>query len=203
MTFLDTIPSQKEAYRYVQKIASLYKGKLYLGGHSKGGNLAVYAAAHVNQRVQKRLLAVYNHDGPGFSAKEIKREGYQRIVKKIHTIVPQSSVVGMLLEHEEAYTIIHSSQISLWQHDPYSWCVAGPMFAQLENVNRTSQILDQTLKTWIQTLPAQQRSAFVDAIFAILYATNATSLKEINANKLHNTAVILKSLQLWMKQIKK
>lgn len=195
MTYMEVIPAQAHALTYAQTIAAKTQGALMLAGHSKGGNLAVYAAAHLPLSLQKeRLQAVYNHDGPGFMECEIKRAGYQAIVEKIHTYVPQSSLFGMLLEHEERYHIVHSSQVSLWQHDPYSWCVHGPRFECLPMRSANSYFMDATIRSWIAQLSNEQRAAFIDALFDLLSSTNATSIKEMNANRVRNTAIILKAL---------
>lgn len=99
MSFMDAVPAQREAEAYLGMIAVCFDRELRLGGHSKGGNLAVYAAAMCPYEVQSRILAVYNHDGPGFQANMLRREGYQRVLSRVHTFLPQSSVVGMLPEH--------------------------------------------------------------------------------------------------------
>lgn len=204
MTFLDTIPSQKEAVQYLETMAIAYPDRrIILCGHSKGGNLAVYAAAFCSFAIQNRIQRVYNHDGPGFSAETLQAAGYRSIAQRIETFVPQSSVVGMLMEHEEHYTVISSTQISLWQHDPYSWEVLGPDFVRLDALDRQSIVLDSTIKNWISELDRSQREAFTDAVFQILSNTNAASFKEMNENRMHSTALILKALNRTDKQTKK
>ncbi len=194
MTFMEVIPAQKRALDYVQSIVTRCPYDLYLAGHSKGGNLAVYAAAHLDGEVQKRILTVYNHDGPGFMKEATAMPAYQAIVNRIKTYVPQSSIVGILLEHEESYHVVHSSQVSLWQHDPYSWCMDGPRFSLLETRSAGSYFMDDTIRKWIEHLPIKQRAAFVDAVFEVLQATKVVSLKEMNANRMHNIAIILKAV---------
>ena len=202
--FLDTIPSQQEAVQYLEAMAIAYPDRrIILCGHSKGGNLAVYAAAFCSFAIQNRIQRVYNHDGPGFSAETLQAAGYRSIAQRIETFVPQSSVVGMLMEHEEHYTVISSTQISLWQHDPYSWEVLGPDFVRLDALDRQSIVLDSTIKHWISELDRSQREAFTDAVFQILSNTNAASFKEMNENRMHSTALILKALNRTDKQTKK
>ena len=121
MSFMDTVPSQQEAGIYLCRAAEYFSGKLRVGGHSKGGNLAVFAAAMCPEKVQERIVAVYNHDGPGFREGMLQREGYRAMLPRVQTFVPQSSVIGMLLEHEEEYVVIRSSQKGIMQHDPYSF----------------------------------------------------------------------------------
>lgn len=129
-----------------------FRGSSWLGGHSKGGNLAVYAAAFCPAALQERIAAVYNNDGPGFDADVIALPGYQRICARVQTFVPQSSIVGMLLEHEEAYTIIHSTGDGFGQHNLYTWEVLRDRFVTLETVTNGSRFLDRTLKQWLAGL---------------------------------------------------
>lgn len=195
MSFTTPVPAQEEAVRYFEGVGSTVRGNFVLGGHSKGGNLAVYAAAFCSEKLQKRILAVYNNDGPGFDSAVLETAGYKNIKEKIKTFVPQSSVVGMLLQHEEEYFVIHSTQIGLMQHDLYSWEVVRDQFVHLDTVTDGSKFIDQTLKTWVAALEPEQREQFVDALFSIFEQTEATSLKELTENWYTNARVILKSLR--------
>ena len=99
MSFQQTVPAQRLAEQYLRDVAAEYSVPLRLGGHSKGGNLAVFAAARIGPMIQQRILEVYNNDGPGFTKYMIGDPGYVAVVPRIRTYVPQSSVIGMLLEH--------------------------------------------------------------------------------------------------------
>ena len=110
MSFMDSVPAQESAVEYINRAAKLSAGNLYAGGHSKGGNLAVYATVKSEESVRERIVRTYSHDGPGFSAGFIESELYQSIKHKIVTLIPQSSVVGLLLEHEETYEVVKSNQ---------------------------------------------------------------------------------------------
>mgnify|MGYP000908151178 CR=1 FL=1 len=195
MSFTTPVPAQEEAVRYLEQVGTTLTGNFVIGGHSKGGNLAVYAAAFCSEKLQGRILAVYNNDGPGFDSAVLATDGYQRIREKIKTFVPQSSVVGMLLQHEEDYFVIHSTQIGLMQHDLYSWEVERDQFVYLDTVTDGSKFIDQTLKTWVANLEPGQRELFVDALFSIFEQTKATSLKELTENWYTNARIILKSLR--------
>ena len=168
MTFQESVPAQRLAREYAEYFASHSSAPLRLGGHSKGGNLAVYAGAKSELAVQDRILGVYNHDGPGFTQQMMTDSGYLRIVPKVKTFVPQSSVIGMLLEHEEPYTVIRSKSVGLMQHDPYSWEMMGGDFIKLEELNADSRFLDKTFKSWLAGMSVQERSAFFDAVFDLL-----------------------------------
>ena len=132
MGFADHVPAQTDAMAYLEEAAGRYPGTIRVGGHSKGGNLAVYAAAFCAPEIQARILSVQNNDGPGFPDAVAVRESFRRIWPRVHTYLPQSSVVGLLMGHGEAYTIVHSTNSGLKQHDMYSWEVARDHLAVAE-----------------------------------------------------------------------
>ena len=168
MAFQEAVPAQLLAQDYVREVAAEYGMPLRLGGHSKGGNLAVFAAARSTPDIQRRILEVYNNDGPGFTGYLMGDPGYLAMVPRIKTYVPQSSVIGMLLEHEEPYTIIKSNQVSVLQHDPYSWEVMGPNFVPMQSITADSQFVNQTIKAWIADMDTQELNRLVDALFGLL-----------------------------------
>ena len=195
MGFVFPVPAQELAVDYIEKIASRHSENMLVGGHSKGGNLAVYSSAFCSEDVQNRIEIVYNFDGPGFDEKVLQKDGYKRICNKVNTFVPQSSVVGMLLNHEERYIIVHSTQLGLLQHDLYSWSVQIDSFICLEAVDNTSRFIDYTLKAWIANLDYEQREKFVDTMYTILTKTNANTVKELEGNLFMNAITMLKSIK--------
>lgn len=168
MSFQQTVPAQRLALQYTREVAAEYLAPLRLAGHSKGGNMAVFAAARSSPMVQERIMEVYNHDGPGFTEYMMGDPGYLAMVPRIKTFIPQSSVIGMLLEHEEPYTVIRSKTVSLLQHDPYSWEIMGKELVRMEGITQDSRFLDATIKTWFAGLTNQERSQLVDVMFTLL-----------------------------------
>ena len=146
MAFQEAVPAQLLAQDYVREVA----------------------AARSTPDIQQRILEVYNNDGPGFTDYLMGDPGYLAMVPRIKTYVPQSSVIGMLLEHEEPYTIIKSNQVSVLQHDPYSWEVMGPSFVPMQSITADSQFVNQTIKAWIASMDTQERNRLVDALFGLL-----------------------------------
>ena len=192
MTFQQTVPAQRLAQQYVREVAAEYDMPLRLGGHSKGGNLAVFAAARSSPMVQHQILDVYNHDGPGFTKYMMGDPGYLAMVPRIHTFVPQSSVIGMLLEHEESYTVIRSKTVSLLQHDLYSWELLGREFIRMQEITEESRFVDAALKTWFASMTNQERNQLVDAMFTLLGAGGVESAMDIFHPK--NIRTYLKTL---------
>ena len=178
MTFLDHIPAQQLAAEYLRELASVFMGTLHLAGHSKGGNLAVYAAAMVDESTQARITEVCNLDGPGFMAHIIEHPGYQRILPRIHTYMPQSSIFGMLLEHPEPHTIIKGHAVGLLQHDPYNWDVLGAGFIP-DEPTADSLFLERTLTSWLAGMDTEERNEFFDAVFGLLMTDNTINLRDM------------------------
>ena len=178
LSFLDVVPAQLEAADYVQTFAAGFSGPLRLGGHSKGGNLAVAGAALAGMKARDQIRSVWSFDGPGLNAYLLARPGYSELLTRIRSFVPKSSVVGLLLAHEEPYTVVDSDQDGLLQHDPYSWQVQGPGFVRLEEVDPGSRLIDRTLKNWLAGLTNAQREAVADTLYELLSSGDATTVKE-------------------------
>lgn len=179
MTFQQTIPAQRLALQYTRDVALEHTGVMRLGGHSKGGNLAVFAAARSSPMIQERIREVYNNDGPGFTRYLMGDPGYLAMVPRIRTFIPQSSVIGMLLEHEEPYTVIKSKTVGLLQHDLYSWEVMGRSFIPVQEITDSSQFIDATIKTWFADMTNQERNQLVDVMFTLLGTGGVDSALDI------------------------
>lgn len=192
MSFMQVVPAQLMALDYVRHIHAELWRPMRLGGHSKGGNLAVFAAARSSPMVQQQILQVYNNDGPGFNDYLMGDIGYQAMVPRIRTCVPQSSVIGLLLEHEEPYTVIRSKTVGLLQHDYYSWEVMGNHFLPMEEITSDSRFVSSTIKNWLADMTPQDRSQVVDAMFGLLELGEVDSALDIFHPK--NLKTYLKTL---------
>ncbi len=179
MCFLPVVPAQQLALEYLQGFSRHFNGNIYLVGHSKGGNLSVYAGVHADKKLQKRILQIWNFDGPGFGKNIMEDPDYIAMRPAIRTLVPQSSVVGMLLEHDEKYSVIKSSQPGLLQHNGLTWEVMGNSFIRVKNVNGDSKYTDQTINQWIKEMTPQQREEFVEAFYRLLSSNNAATLTDL------------------------
>ena len=173
MAFSKPVPAQEQAAEYLTAIAEKYPGAIQIGGHSKGGNLAMYAATNVDEKVRERISAVYNYDGPGLSDKMDASSLYKRISGRLHSYVPHGSLVGMLLAHPDKYTVVKSNSIGVLQHDPYSWQVDGPSFVKMDSLAQESVMFDHTFRQWLSGISEEQREELVDTFFNILNATKA------------------------------
>ena len=193
MAFMENVPCQVSGKKYAEKIAKLYPTKrIRIGGHSKGGNVAIFSAITSSKEIQDRIIKVYNYDGPGFNKEIIKKYGNDDIVDKIETYIPQDSVVGRLLNHKEKTTIALSLEKGILQHDIFSWQIFKDDLIRLEKNTENSETIDKTLTDWLEVTTAEQRKIVIDSVFEILYSTEATTFGEITKNLPTSIPKILK-----------
>lgn len=195
MGYLEVIPSQTRALEYLGRMTRQYPdAKLRIGGHSKGGNLAAWAAVHLDETLQRqRLIAAYNNDGPGFSRDLVDTPGYQAVADRLFTYIPASSIVGVLLEHAEDYEVVDSTARSIMQHEPLSWCVEGPRFVHLGQRSQLGQLSDGVLREWIGSMSPREREQFSRAFFDILSRGGRTkTLEDLRSGGLAAGAALIR-----------
>lgn len=178
MAFKSPVPAQKAALEYLTYAVRTSRDKIILGGHSKGGNLAAYSAIHAPINVQDRIAACYSHDGPGFKDPLNTHLGFLRVQQRLHKTLPQSALVGMLLEHQENYSVVKSDRVGLMQHDPFSWQVEGDRFVRLEEISAGARYVNTTLNNWLKTQTDEQREKFVEILFGVLETGSIHSFAE-------------------------
>lgn len=194
MYFLPYVPAQAEAAAYLNTVARQSPGPIRTGGHSKGGNLAIWAVVHADPAVRKRVLRAYSNDGPGFQRELLESPAYQEMRERCITYVPQSSLVGMLMEHDENVQIIYSAETGLLQHDPFSWDIDRNRFTYLAERSRSGEHSDAALRNWIDSMtPAEQRELIRD-LFEVLESSGAKTLTELDENKVRTVAAMYKTL---------
>lgn len=204
MSFKEVIPSQLKAVDYLDNIAS-YTGKspIRVGGHSKGGNLAVYSSSFCKSKNKSRITEIYCFDAPGFHKNVIATEGFSSIQNLISSFVPQSSVVGMLLEPPGNYNVIKSAQIGLFQHSLYSWEVTYNDLVRVDDIDLSSRFVDKTLKEWMDTLDTEQREKFIDAMYSLLTSANVNSIFDLGNSWWQSTSKMIKSFGSFDESTKK
>lgn len=196
MACMEEIPAQRMAVDYLRTVARQHpRRRLRVGGHSKGGNLSVYAATFAPPSIQRRIQSVWSNDGPGFHRRLLDSAEYARIAERVVSIVPKSSVVGMLLEHDEDYVVVDSSEQGLLQHDGFSWSVLGDHFVRLDDVTRQSRINDRALKEWVRSMPLDQREKFVEGLFQVLSASGAVTLTDLKEESLKAAGAMIRAMK--------
>ena len=186
MAYQTRVPAQEAATLYLTRAAGLSDRPLRIVGHSKGGNLAVYASACVSKKIQKRIESIWSYDGPGMNREMSQTEGFGRIRERIHSYVPQTSIIGMLMDYYEPYTVVHSTASGISQHDPMTWQIYGPQFVTLPNVDQTAKVTRDTLHNWLQNSTPEQRADFVDVLFQLVDTTKATRMSDLTGEKFRN-----------------
>lgn len=183
MAYLSPVPAQKSSVRYLNMAARHFRGKFYVGGHSKGGNLAVYSAMNCLPGVRGRIEKIYSMDGPGFRPELLKNCDYEKIADRVVKILPHSSLIGMLFEQDIRYRVVESRSVGLFQHDPYSWIVRGDHFVEAKDLYEGRKFMDSAINEWILSLDREHLETFVEALFTVLGAPEADNLVEMSADK--------------------
>jgi len=181
------------AVKYLENIAEKYTCDFRLGGHSKGGNLAVYASIFCKDEIKDRIIDILNADGPGFSKQIISDERYKKIFNKVNTYVPQSSIIGRLLEHDEEYNIIDSSQKGIMQHDIYSWQVEATKLKKISELTNESEMINKIVKDWLNNTTPEQREKFGNILYEIIGKTESKTITDFSSQRLKNIKTIIET----------
>ncbi len=186
LSYMDAVPAQIGAVEYVEDMAwRCPERPVRIGGHSKGGNLAAYAAIHIPEALQARMLDAYNNDGPGFRRDVTDTAEYRRIAAKLHTYIPAASIVGVLLEHTEDYTVVASSSRAIMQHEPLTWGVLGSRFIRQEARSEFGKASDDVVREWLASLSPQERKEFSNALFDMFtQGGTVQSLEDVRQSEL-------------------
>ncbi len=182
LAFSKPVPGQILSVQYLEQAARTIAGGFYVGGHSKGGNLAVYASMNCSAGVRERIERIYDHDGPGFRPEVREKGAFAEIAGRIRKTVPRSSLVGMLLYTEENYTVVESKTIGLAQHNPYTWLIREDAFKVVEEIRAGRKFMDQALNEWILSLDQEQMRTFVDTFYRVVQASETDNLIDFTAN---------------------
>ena len=186
---------QREAAAYITYIAERTDRPLRIGGHSKGGHLAVYGAAMCSPEIRERILEIVSCDGPGFRKDFLESQHFQNIRDKVLLIAPESSFIGRMMWMDCRTRIIRSSDTMFQQHNPYTWCVLGKEFESCARFSAFSSYLDETLDTWLTNIPDQERMAFVDTVFTCIHKAGIRTVAEMSANPIKAWNAILSELR--------
>lgn len=181
MAFLSPVPGQAYSVEYLNSMAEKFDGPFYVGGHSKGGNLAVYSAMNCDAKLQDRIVKVYSMDGPGFRPEVLKNCDYEKIADRVVKILPNSSLVGMIFESGMYFQVVKSKTFGLLQHDPYTWLVTGNHLVRADRLYERRQQMDNNLNQWILSLNEQQLRTFVDTLYQVITASQADNLIDFTA----------------------
>lgn len=187
------VPAQERAVEYMQRISDKAYGMLRAGGHSKGGNLAIYGSV-MCKSAHDKILEIYSNDGPGFSKEFQESPETAEMMPKIIRIIPEYSIIGTLLEHEKQPIIVASTSRGLLQHDGFSWEVQGPGLVRRDSLNKTALRFIEILHKWIDGMDTEQKRLLIEDLFATLQASGYENLSEVQSGGLKSLAAMVKRL---------
>lgn len=187
------VPAQERAVEYMQRISDKAYGMLRVGGHSKGGNLAIYGSV-MCKSAHDKILEIYSNDGPGFSKEFQESPETAEMMPKIIRIIPEYSIIGTLLEHEKQPIIVASTSRGLLQHDGFSWEVQGPGLVRRDGLNKTALRFIEILHKWIDGMDTEQKRLLIEDLFATLQASGCENLSEVQSGGIKSLAAMVKRL---------
>lgn len=179
MSFRSVIPSQALAKQYLQDVLMTHSGPVRVSGHSKGGNVAVYAVSQSAPVIRDRVLEVYNQEGPGFSAEFLEDPGYQSILPKIRTYLPQGSMIGVVLYRAEPEIIVQSHETGIMQHDPFSWDICGTAITRMDALNANSRFFRLTMENWLAGFDMDDRVRLVNMLYDLLTSGDVEVMDDV------------------------
>ncbi len=182
MAFLSPVPGQAYSVKYLNMVTGKLHNPFFVGGHSKGGNLAVYSAMNCAPEIQERIRKIYSMDGPGFRPEILKECGYEKIADRLVKIIPQDSLIGMLFEQDMNYRVVESKTLGLAQHDPYTWIVKDGRFVEAQDLYGRRKFLDGAINEWILSLDESRLRIFVDTMYQVISASEAEDLIAFTAD---------------------
>lgn len=194
MSYECPVPAQLQAAEYLREVALCHPlRRIFVGGHSKGGNLAMFAAVFCGEEFRHRIRAVYNNDGPGFCDDTLSSPEYRELRPRIHTFLPESSIVGVLLEHDDNYKIVKSNARGILQHDAYSWQVRGADFEYTAERTAFGKETEEIVDRLMSGMSPERKRLLGEALFTVLESTNQDTVSGIGSNLLQSARQILRS----------
>ncbi|MDY2777620.1 MAG: Mbeg1-like protein [Collinsella sp.] len=183
MAIAPPVPAQRMAAAYLESVGRHLPRRIYVGGHSKGGNLAVYAAASCTAALRSRIARVFDHDGPGFKPGLIDaarlRPALEELEDRLDRTVPVDSVVGMLMEPCAPARAVWSDAAGIDQHSVFSWRIEAGELVCAPDVSASARGTHEVMADWLASFPDEELPRFVDALFRALEASGAQGVGQI------------------------
>lgn len=193
LCYITPVGAQIEAEKYLRKVCEQIDGKIYVCGHSKGGNLAVYSSMMLSEEHKKKIVSIMNYDGPGFMQDIVETPEYKSILPKIESYMPQGSIVGMIMYHAGEYNIVHSIERGMQQHVALTWEVLGNRFVRDNSFDKSSIIFRTACNKWVSEISAEEREQFIRIVFQILKSGEADTITGFTSKILTSMNCVIKS----------
>ncbi len=185
LTYVQEIPAHRAAVAYLEDYLEKYAGKVTVSGHSKGGNLALYAVSHVNDLLREQIEKVYMLDAPGLQEKGLESDGYKAIRERVTVIRPEESIVGIMLYNDIEPIVVKSNASGIMQHALTSWQFneeTGELILA-ERQTDLSQNLEKTFKQWMNELSSQELKILFDTLFDTLMSSGIHSINDVTIDR--------------------
>ena len=185
MAFFTPVPAQKRGQEYLENVISQSPKKTYyVVGHSKGGNLAVYASLTVSDKHQEKIEKIYSFDGPGFRDTFVNRVKDSSTVGRVINILPEGAIIGAIFDLIGEKYYITSKAKGLYQHDGFNWGLLGRKFTRVDGPSKSSIDFHNNLEKWVSQLSEKEKIEFVDALYKFCTVNQSTTLTDIASDKL-------------------
>ena len=181
MAYKFPVEAQSYAIKYLNKHFTIAPTNIIVGGHSKGGNLALVSAMYANRIVRHKIREVYSYDGQGLRQKQIESLKYKRLKSKYTHVVPNNSIVGMLLRNDGDNIVVKTNTVPGFSHNIMTWQIDDISFKRTK-LNKNSENFNKRFTMWLTKYTDEERKLFVDEIFKVLRENNIVSLKDIMNN---------------------
>ena len=189
-----TVPSEMEAVRYLRSVTAGRQDKIRMGGHSKGGHLAIFAATTADPAIASRIDHVYSFDGPGFNHEAMEAELFRNVQPRITKVIPETSIIGRLLENSTEPIVVKSSELGIMQHDPLSWQIEGKEFETCISTDKISDTFDDTMTIWLGDMTFEDRKVFVDELFSVFEASGCEYLSTMSKVGIKGTRAMIERM---------
>lgn len=192
LSFMQQTAGQERAIEYLNTAFGSNDQPIRLGGHSKGGNFAIYSSLYCNEQIRDRIVNIYSYDGPGFRDEVIASEVYKNMLPIIKCFIPQVSIVGMLLGSSSEPKIVKNSAIGIKQHFAYNWELKRNRFILVDKLKKSGDVINKAISGMLDDFSDTEREIFTESLFEILQAPDKETLKELN--KLRSYPSIIKAI---------
>ena len=191
------MPSNDLAAAYLTEADEKFKdGGFIVTGHSKGGNLALYAAALLPEELMDRVAHVWDLDGPGFAPEVMSLDLIEKIDPKTTKVIPEYDVIGRIMEVKISDTkVIVSSNMGILEHNIASWCVDHGRLGLSEVQEPKENVMDATLRNWIESIPFDDRAVLIDELYEAAAASGAENLEDMAAGGIAGLEAILSKVK--------
>lgn len=193
MAFFTPIPAQQRGAEYLEAVGSCTRHNLYVGGHSKGGNLAIYSALMVSEKVKRKIISVHSFDGPGFKKEFVKAHKSDSIAPRLIKIMPEGAIIGAIFHPMGKCKFVKSIGKGLFQHDAFTWELMGKEFLYVREPNKSSIEFHETLENWVEQMTDTEKIDFVEAVYKLCTVNDSSTLSDIATDKFKFIIGVLKT----------